>query len=61
MSKRDFFRIVIKLFGLYSLVLSILYYLPSSITYFYYDFDFWTLLWVLGLAAIVILVYVFLI
>ncbi|RBP27033.1 hypothetical protein DFR65_11211 [Oceanihabitans sediminis] len=61
MTKRDFFRIIIKLFGLYSLILTVFNYIPSNIGYVTYDFEPLTLLWILGATAIVVLIYIFLI
>lgn len=61
MTKRDFFRIVIKLFGLYSLILTVFNYIPSNIAYITIDFDLMTLLWIFGASSLVVLIYVFLI
>lgn len=61
MTKRDFFRIILKLFGLYSFILTIFVYIPSNISYVMYEFEPMILLWILGLSALVFLIYVFLI
>ena len=61
MTKRDFFRIIIKLFGLYSLILTVFTYIPSNIGYVTFEFELMTLLWIFGATALVALIYVFLI
>ncbi|CAM3410582.1 hypothetical protein [Aequorivita lipolytica] len=61
MTKKDFFRIIIKLFGLYSLILAVFYYIPSNISYIIYDFEPFSFLWILGILVFVFLVYIFLI
>ena len=57
MTKRDFFRIIIKLFALYSLILTVFYYIPANISYATYGFEPIILLWTLG--AIIIPVVIF--
>ncbi len=61
MTKRDFFRIIIKLFGLYSVIITIFYYIPANIGYVTYDFEPIVLLWILGACTLAVLIYVFLI
>ncbi len=61
MTKKDFFRVIIKLFGLYSLILSIFYFIPSNIPFIYNDFDLSTIIWFLGILSFLILIYSFLI
>ncbi len=61
MTKRDFFRIIIKLFGLYSLILVIFTYFPSSISYIAFDTEPFIILFAAGVILFVVLVYVFLI
>lgn len=48
MTKRDFFRILIKIFGLYSLVLSIFTVIPQNISNVLYQFDVMILLIILA-------------
>ncbi len=48
MTKRDLFRTLIKIFGLYSIVLALFTVIPSSISSFMYGFDMNILLIVLG-------------
>ena len=61
MTKRDFFRIIIKLFGLYSLILTVFNYIPSNIGYVTFEFEPIVLLWIFGVTAFTVLIYVFLI
>jgi hypothetical protein len=39
MTKRDFFRLILKIFGLYSLVLSLFSFIPQNISNFYFMKD----------------------
>lgn len=61
MTNRDFFRIIIKLFGLYALISAVFVYIPSSISYVFYDFEPISLLWIVGGLSLVVLIFVFLI
>lgn len=61
MTKRDFFRIIIKLFGLYSLILVVFNYKPTNIGYMFRDFQWVALVWILGLTTFVASIYIFLI
>ena len=61
MTKRDFFRILIKIFALYSLILTVFYYIPSNISYAAYGFEPIILLLTLGAIIIPILLFVLLI
>ncbi|CAH8283159.1 hypothetical protein EV196_102134 [Mariniflexile fucanivorans] len=61
MTKRDFFRIIIKLFGLYALILTIFTYIPTNISYVAYQFEPIVLLWIFGVAALTVLIYTLLI
>lgn len=60
MTKRDFFRIIIKIFGLYSLILTVFIVLPTSMGYIT-DFDPTTLLWIFGITVLIVLMFAFLI
>jgi len=60
MTKRDFFRIIIKIFGLYSLILTLFNVLPTSIGYIT-DFAPTTLLWIFGALVLIVLMFAFLI
>lgn len=61
MTKRDFFRILIKLFGLYSLILSVFTYLPSQVGYLSQGIGPTTLILILGVLGLIVLVYILLI
>ena len=57
MTKRDFFRIIIKLFGLYFLILTLFYWIPSNYVYTIYGFELLPLIGLLVMNALVILLY----
>ena len=57
MTKRDFFRIIIKLFGLYFLILTLFYWIPSNYVYTIYGFELLPLIGLLVMTALVILLY----
>jgi hypothetical protein len=61
MTKRDFFRVIIKLFGSYSLILSLFTFLPGSISYLSASPDMTGILWLITIIILTCLVYVFLI
>ena len=61
MTKRDFFRIIIKLFGLYSLILTVFTYIPTNISYVTFQFEPIVLLWIFGAVTLTVLVYILLI
>ncbi|MFD0976984.1 hypothetical protein [Salinimicrobium gaetbulicola] len=61
MTKKDFFRILIKLFGIYALILSLFTYIPSNISYITYQFEPINLIYVFGFTALIIGVYILLI
>ena len=61
MSKRDFFRIVLKLFGLYSLILTVFNFIPVNIGYVIYPLEPIAFLWIIGATILVVLLYVLLI
>ena len=61
MTKRDFFRIIIKLFALYSLILTVFSWIPSNLVYTVYDLELLPILGVLGFTLLAILIYYFLI
>lgn len=61
MTKRDFFRIIIKLFALYSLILTVFSWIPSNLVYTVYDLELLPILGVLGFTLLAILIYYFMI
>lgn len=61
MTKRDFFRIIIKLFGLYSLILTVFTWIPSNLPFFTYGFELVPVLLVLALTLLSFLMFYILI
>ena len=61
MTKKDFFRLVIKIFGLYSVISIIYSVFPSNIFMVLNDIDFVGILWIIGSLLIVGLLFAFLI
>lgn len=61
MTKRDLFRVIIKLFGLYSLVISLFSIIPGSFSYLLQAFDLPMLIGFLSIMALVCLLFVALI
>jgi hypothetical protein len=60
MTKRDFFRIIIKVFGLYSMLLALFTFLPSNVSnVIIYKDEIWMILTILG--SILLIVALFLI
>ncbi len=60
MTKRDFFRIIIRLFALYLLLLTIFNFIPTNVSYLSYELAIWPVLIILGSAVLIILLFVFL-
>lgn len=61
MTKRDFFRLIIKFFGLYSGVLAVFTVIPNNISNILIQFDITVALFIIGSILIVILLFLFLI
>lgn len=61
MTKRDFFRILIKIFALYSLILTVFSWIPSNLIYIVYDFELKPVLVTLGFICLAFLIYYILI
>ena len=61
MSKRDFFRVIIKLFGLYWIISSLLSVIPGNISYALSNLGYLGYLWAFGTTAIIILLFILLI
>ncbi|WP_299333964.1 hypothetical protein [uncultured Psychroserpens sp.] len=57
MTKRDFFRILIKLFALYSLILTVFYWIPSNYIYTIYEFELLPVLSLLLFTLLAVLFY----
>lgn len=61
MTKRDFFRLIIKIFGLYSAVITIFSIIPQNISSFYFgDESYSLILWVAVVLTIIISLFLFL-
>lgn len=61
MTKRDFFRVLIRIFALYSIIISVFSLIPSTIVTLFQDFGIWIVLAELVIVALIILIYFFLI
>lgn len=61
MTKKDFFRLIIKLFGLYALIQTVFGYIPSNISYIIYEFDVSIFFWILGATLLIVAIFMFLI
>ena len=61
MTKRDFFILILKIFGLYSIVAGLFTILPSSISYLLMEFDLFFTACFIGIIAVVIGLFVLLI
>lgn len=61
MTKTDFFRLLIKSIGLFFLITVSLTYFPMMLTFFFSDFQWQSILMILGGLGFLLLVYVFLI
>src|SRR5690606_23100509 len=57
MTKRDFFRIIIKLFALYSIILTVFNWIPSNLMYTIYDFELIPIVSTLGFSMLAFLIY----
>lgn len=61
MTKTDFFRVLIKVFGLYSLIIALFTILPSNIFLIQDGFDLYTIIYLLVLVTIVVFLFILLI
>ncbi|MBN4051529.1 hypothetical protein JYU16_01820 [bacterium AH-315-M05] len=61
MTKKDFFRVLIKVFGLYSLILALFTFFPSQLSFVLYEIELIGILIVLGMLTFIVLIFVFLI
>ncbi len=57
MTKRDFFRIIIKLFALYSIILTVFSWIPSNFIYTVYDFELIPVLAAIAFTLLAVLIY----
>jgi hypothetical protein len=61
MTKNDLFRLIIKIFGLYSVITVIFSAFPSNITFVLSNIDLFGILWLVGSLLIVVFLFLFLI
>ena len=61
MTKQDFFRVLIKVFGLYSLILSAFSAIPSAASYSFQDFGYSGILFVIFIVSVLALLFILLI
>jgi hypothetical protein len=64
MTKKDFFILIIKLFGLYSIITALFTYIPQSISFGFYtydDIDFYPVFYITVMLALVVALFVLLI
>ncbi|RKD92867.1 hypothetical protein [Mangrovibacterium diazotrophicum] len=61
MTKRDFFILVIKLFGLYSIITAVFFTLPSNVSFIIMDFGVTSILYLLAILFVIVALFVFLI
>lgn len=61
MTKKDFFRTVVKLFGLYAAVTAVFYVVPRNFVFFIPEFGWKAILYVFATSAIPVLIFVYLI
>lgn len=61
MTKRDFFIVIIKLFGLYSIIYSLFSAIPGNISFALMDIDAWSLIWIAATLIIIIGIFVLLV
>jgi hypothetical protein len=65
MTKKDLFRIIIKIFGLYFLIIALFSILPRSISVLFYPYysevTIYTIIQIIGIILVIIVLYIFLI
>lgn len=61
MRKRDFFIIIIKLFGLFSAIATVFSALPGNLYFAFNDFDLWAIIWIIIVVSFVFGVFILLI
>jgi len=61
MTKKDFIRIIIKLFGLYAVISSIFSAIPGNIVYVFMETEIVGILWLIAVIIIILLLFAFLI
>ena len=61
MTKKDLFRLIIKIFGLYSIITTIFSALPSNISWVITQIDLTGIIWLIGTVIVIILLFMFLV
>jgi hypothetical protein len=61
MTKKDLFRLIIKIFGLYSIITTIFSALPSNISWVITQIDITGFIWLIGTVIVIILLFMFLV
>lgn len=61
MTKKDLFRLIIKIFGLYSIITTIFSALPSNISWVIMQIDLVGIIWIIGTVAVIVLLFMFLV
>jgi hypothetical protein len=61
MTKKDLFRILIKIFGLYSLIVALFTVFPSQLSFVLFDLEIWGILYILIILVFIMLIFYLLI
>lgn len=61
MTKKDLFRLIIKIFGLYTIITTIFSALPSNISWVITQIDITGIIWLIGTVIVIILLFMFLV
>ncbi len=61
MTKKDFFRLIIKIFGLYSIITTVFSALPSNISWVILNIDLIGIIWIIATVLVVVLLFMFLV
>ncbi len=61
MTKKDLFRLIIKIFGLYSIITTIFSALPSNISWVLTEIDTTGIIWLTGTVIVIVLLFIFLV
>jgi hypothetical protein len=61
MTKKDLFRLIIKIFGLYSIIMTLFSTFPNNVSWVIFKIDFTGIIWLAASVAVVVLLFVFLV
>ena len=61
MTKKDLFRLIIKIFGLYSIITTIFSAVPSNISWVIMQIDLAGIIWMIGTVVVIVLLFMFLV